>query len=471
MSSSRIIVALRKLWVRITLVSIAALLVTLLVVVGAVYQLTILNEHSDIDALLTREGTTVAEQISNEVSALTQPRVSADIENSVTVSDVETIASRALAVHPGSSLHMTVVRIGDKVLTSARGPERLELLRDQALLPVATPGVVRSEDGIRSRSQDVIFGNLRVTVETIGDDQAIVDDARTIAGRVLFAAIIGGIIGTVGLAIALRQSTKSLDAVSSTVRRTRLDDLSARVPATEGTSEVAVLARDVNAMLDDLAMSRAAREEFIASVSHELRTPLAAARGHTDLLKEGRADNQATTIARIDRELTRMTRLVDDLLALSRAADPAWLSKKLVRAQLILDELEVRISALSENNIAVKHGPDVMIEVDADRILQALSNLVRNAVLHTPADTTVEVSARINGSTISFIVSDNGQGIAPEVLNHFGEAFVRGSETGTGLGLAVSRAVAIAHGGSLDVQSSDTGTTVSLSIPIESPHL
>lgn len=471
MSSSRIIVALRKLWVRITLVSIAALLVTLLVVVGAVYQLTILNEHSDIDALLTREGTTVAEQISNEVSALTQPRVSPDIENSVTVSDVETIASRALAVHPGSSLHMTVVRIGDKVLTSARGPERLELLRDQALLPVATPGVVRSEDGIRSRSQDVIFGNLRVTVETIGDDQAIVDDARTIAGRVLFAAIIGGIIGTVGLAIALRQSTKSLDAVSSTVRRTRLDDLSARVPATEGTSEVAVLARDVNAMLDDLAMSRAAREEFIASVSHELRTPLAAARGHTDLLKEGRADNQATTIARIDRELTRMTRLVDDLLALSRAADPAWLSKKLVRAQLILDELEGRISALSENNIAVKHGPDVMIEVDADRILQALSNLVRNAVLHTPADTTVEVSARINGSTISFIVSDNGQGIAPEVLNHFGEAFVRGSETGTGLGLAVSRAVAIAHGGSLDVQSSDTGTTVSLSIPIESPHL
>lgn len=469
MKLSHVTKALRRLWVRITLVSIAALLVTLLVVVGAVYQLTILNEHSDIDALLTREGKTVAEQISREVLTLSEQRASTNPSSVVDIADVETIASRSLAVHPGSSLHMTVIRFGETVLTSARGPERLEELRDMSLLPIATPGVVRSEDGIRSRSQDVIFGNLRVTVETIGDDQAIVDDARTIAGRVLLAAIIGGVVGTIGLSIALHRSTKSLEAVSRTVRRTRLDDLSARVPLPDGTSEVAVLARDVNAMLDDLAVSRAAREEFIASVSHELRTPLAAARGHTDILREGRADNQAATVARIDRELTRMTRLVDDLLALSRATDPAWLAKKLVRTQFILDELQARVAALSDNNITISAGPDVMIEVDADRILQALSNLVRNAVLHTPDGTVVNVTARVNESTITFAVTDNGPGISADVLNNFGEAFVRGSETGTGLGLAVSRAVATAHGGSLDVQSSGTGTTVSLSIPIESP--
>lgn len=458
---------LRRLWIRIALASIAALLVTLLVVVGAVYQLTILNEHRDIDALLTKEGVTVAQQISDEVATLTVKRQFETPAGVVTVSDVKTIASRALAVHPGSSVHMTVVRIGDSILTSARGPERLEDLRDQDLLPRVTPGVVRSEGGIRSRSQDITYANFRVTVETIGDDQAIVDDARTIAGRVLLAAVIGGILGTAGLAIAVRQSTKSLDAVSNTVRRTRLDDLSARVLDTEGTGEVAVLARDVNAMLDDLAVSRSAQEEFIASVSHELRTPLAAARGHTDLLKEHRADNQDVTVARIDRELSRMTRLVDDLLALSRAADPAWLSKKLVPTQFILDELAGRITALTTDNITIQVGPDVMIEVDADRILQALSNLVRNAVLHTPEGTTIEVWARVNEDSVSFVVSDNGPGVSPEVLANFGEAFVRGSETGTGLGLAVSRAVATAHKGSLTVQSNSSGTAVTLSIPAE----
>ena len=469
MKFSRIALILRRIWVRIALASIAALAVTLLVVVAAVYQLTIVNEHSDIDSLLTREGTTIAEQISEEVSSLSEQRAMQTPPGVVSVSDIETISSRALAVHPGSSLHMTVIRIGDVVLTSARGPERLEQLRDSNMLPTVTPGVIRSEDGIRSRSQDITFANLRITVETIGDDQAIVEDARKIAGRVFLAAVIGGILGTIGLVIAVRQSTKSIDSVSRTVRRTRLDDLTARVPDVEGSSEVAVLARDVNAMLDDLAVSRAARETFIASVSHELRTPLAAARGHTDLLREGRADNQETTVARIDRELTRMTRLVDDLLALSRSSDPAWLAKKLVRTQFILDELEVRISALSQDKISISAGPDVMIEVDADRILQALSNLVRNAILHTPENTTVHVSARVAGSTISFMVTDNGPGIPPEILKNFGEAFVRGSETGTGLGLAVSRAVATAHCGSLAVNSSSTGTMVSLSIPIESP--
>lgn len=453
---------LRKLWVRVTFAAISALVITLLVVVAAVYQLTIINEHSDLDALLDREGNAVITQIFNDVSAITAETGVID------VTEIETIASRALAMHPGSSLHLSVVRIDDSVLTSARGPERLEKLRDQGQLPIATSGVVRSEDGIRSRSQEIEFSNIQVTVETLGDDEAIVSDARTIAGRVLLAAVFGGLIGTIGLALAVRQSSKSLDAVSNTVRRTRLDDLSARVPNPQGSGEVAVLARDVNEMLDEIAEARATKDELIASVSHELRTPLAAARGHTDLLKEGRAEDQMVTVQRIDRELIRMTRLVDDLLALSRASDPAWLSTSLVSVQYVLDELSGRIASFGEKNIEVHRGPDVMIEVDADRLLQALSNLVRNAVLHTPSDASVSVTARVDGTNVEFIVADTGLGMPMDVLKKFGAAFVRGSTTGTGLGIAVSRAVAIAHHGSMDVQSNNKGTTISLIIPIES---
>lgn len=453
----------RRLWVRMTLVAIAGLAVTLVLVVGAVYQLTIVNEHSDLDALLSREGDTVARQMDVEVASLV------DRVGLVNTSDLETIASRSLALHPGSSLHMTIVRVGDAVFTSARGPERLEQLRETNRLPAVTPGVLESRKGIRSRSQVIALRDLSVTIETIGDDQAIVDDARKIAERVLLAALIGGLIGTIGLALAVRASTKQLDEVSNTVRRTRMDDLSARVSNTIGSGEVAVLSRDVNEMLDELAQARATRDELIASVSHELRTPLAAARGHADLLREGRTHDASLTISRIDRELGRITRLVDDLLALSRAGDPGWLARELVSVRFVLEELSGRMSSHSGRSLEVRTGPDLLIEVDADRLLQALSNLVTNAIVHTPAETRIVVDTRIVGDNIEFMVNDDGPGIPSHVLDGFGEAFVRGSATGTGLGIAVSKAVASAHRGALTVDSDSTGTTVTVSIPIESP--
>lgn len=453
--------ASRRLWVRMTLVAIAGLFVTLIVVMGAVYQLTIFNERNEIDALLAREGNAVAAQLNLEVTSLSTNKDVIEMNN------LETIASRALALHPGSSVHMTLVRVGEEILSTARGPLRIEQLRDTNQLPAVTPGVLESRKGIRTRSQEIALQNLVVTVETITDDQAIVDNARTIAGRVLIAALIGGVIGTIGLAFAVRASTKQLDEVSDTVRQTRLDNLSARVTKTNGTGEIAVLSRDVNEMLEELSQARALRDELIASVSHELRTPLAAARGHMDLLRLGRTSDPEVSIARIDRELIRMTRLVDDLLALYRAADPAWLSVRLVNTQSILTSLSERVAAFDSPNIEIKKAPDIMIEVDADRILQALSNLVRNSILHNPPNTSVVVSSQVRDTNIELIVEDTGIGIPQSVLENFGEAFVRGSEAGTGLGLAVTRAVAIAHSGSLNVQSDQLGTKVTLVIPIE----
>ncbi len=362
---------------------------------------------------------------------------------------------------------MTVIRIGDSVFTSARGPERLEMLRDENELPNFESGFVRSSDGIRARSQTLVLANETATVDTLGDDQAIVDDARTIAGRVLIAVIIGIFAGAVALAMTIRRSTRTLEEVSQTVRQTRLDNLSVRVQHTTGTGEVAVLARDVNSMLDDLATARAAREELIASVSHEIRTPLAAARGHVDLLRDGRAEDAAITVSRIDRELARMTRLVNDLLALSRSSDPEWLSLRLVSLQSILDELATRMTSVDATQVEIAAAPDVMIEVDSDRILQALTNLTQNAILHTPPGTSVSVSTRIEDQNVQFAVRDNGPGIPADVLENFGEAFIRGSTSGSGLGLAVARAVTTSHGGHLSVESSNVGTTITVSIPIE----
>ena len=453
----------QALWFRIALVSFAVLVVTLGVVVFAVNQLTLVWERTELDDTLEREGEAIVEEIVADVEELQK----VDMDSSIDVSELEVIASRSLARHPGSAVHLSVVRVGELVLSSARGPAVLLELRDDGMLPLAPPGRLASIDGVRVRSAEIVLGPTTVLVETLGDDRAVTGEARTLALRTLAASAIGALVGVIALALVVHRATRGLNGVSATVHATRLEDLSIRVPDPGGSNEIAQLARDVNAMLDDLAVARSTKDELIASVSHELRTPLAAARGHTDLLREQRAVDPAQTTARIDRELTRMTRLVEDLLALSRAGDPSWLSRRLVNAREVVDELRGRLPALSDETVTIAPIPDVLIEVDADRVLQALSNLVVNALIHTPPGTPVLLSIETQENRLVFVVRDEGSGVPDEVLASFGQAFVRGSAEGSGLGLAVTRAVARAHGGDLAVESSADGTTVRLSLPLD----
>jgi len=457
------LIVIRSLWLRVALWSSIALVATLSVVVVAVHQLTLSSERSDLDGTLRREGQIIADEIVADLEGLQTGAASI----SIPLSSVEVIVSRSLARHPGSAIHLSIVRIGDLVLSSARGPARLISLRNDGMLPQITPGSQGSIMGIRARSAEIEVGDLMIVVETLGDDSAIVDDARDIALRTLVASAMGGFVGLVALSFAVNRSTRGLRAVSATVRKTRLENLSVRVPEQRGSGEVAQLARDVNAMLDDLESARSSKDQLTASVSHELRTPLAAARGHMDLLKDKRSIDPDKSILRIDREIERITRLVEDLLALSRSGDSAWLARKLVHVREILTELSERLPVTGAGHVHISSAPDVLIEVDLDRILQALSNLVSNAILHTPPGTEISVDVEIGSEYCTFIVSDSGDGIPPDVLERFGQAFVRGSTTGSGLGLAVTRAVVSAHGGHLDVQSDEAGTVVRISLPLD----
>lgn len=457
----------RTLWFRIAAVTFGALVVTLGVIVFAVYRLTLLSERTELDDTLVKEGEAIVGEIVADVEELLSSEDGTMVDRVIDAAELDVIVSRSLARHPGSALHLSVVRVGELVLSSARGPSVLLDLRDVGMLPVVPPGTLGSIDGIRARSAEVLLGDTVVVVETLGDDRAVEEEARILALRTLAASAIGAVVGLLVLSLVVYRSTRGLNGVSATVHATRLEDLSIRVPDPGGNNEVAQLARDVNAMLEDLAAARSAKDELIASVSHELRTPLAAARGHTDLLRDGRAVDPAQTISRIDRELVRITRLVEDLLALSRAGDPAWLSRRLVNVRDIVSELADRLASLGADHLQITSVPDVLIEVDSDRVLQALSNLVGNAVVHTPEGTNVSLSVETHENELTFVVSDDGPGVPQAVLANFGQAFVRGSAEGSGLGLAVTRAVALAHGGDLRVESSANGTTVRLSLPLD----
>lgn len=446
-------------WFRATAAASLALGVALAVVVFTVYEVTLLRDRSALDRVLTQEGDTAAQAV---VTGLTEATASP------TDDELDRLLLRVLALHPGSAEHLTMIRQGDREVSTARGPTRLEALRDAGELPAVPRNRLTSREGLRSRSLEVRVGDRAIDIITLGDDQRIASDARVVALRATVAALIGGGVGLAALAWALHRSTRALAGVSTTVRRTRLDDLSARVPEPDGSNEVADLARDVNVMLDQLVQARRTRDELIASVSHELRTPLAAARGHLELVTADRATDPSTSLERLDRELRRLTRLVDDLLALARAGDPSWLARLLVPVDQILDELTTRLKALElDDDVAVSPAPDVLIDVDADRLLQALTNLVVNAVTHTREGTRVAVDVTSSGTQIVFAVRDHGPGLPDEVLERFGETFVRGSADGTGLGLAVTRAVAVAHGGTVDVTSDNSGTTIHLRLPID----
>jgi signal transduction histidine kinase len=457
----------RSLWFRVALGSSVVLVATLSIVVITVHQLTLSSERRVLDSTLRFEGQLIEDEIIRDLESIVESQGTTTIN----FDDLEIVIGRSLARHPGSAVHLSIVRIDDLVFSSSRGPLRLTSLRDVGMLPRVPPGSKGSVEGIRTRSAVVEIGDLDVVIETLGDDAKIVDGARDIALRTLFAASLGGLIGLIGLTFAVHRSTRGLRAVSATVRRTRLEDLSFRVPDRSGTGEVAQLARDVNAMLDELESARSSKDQLIASVSHELRTPLAAARGHVDLLKDLRSVDPGKSILRVDREIGRITRLVEDLLALSRSGDSAWLSRKLVNAREIVSELADRLPALGAENVRLEPAPDVLIEVDLDRVLQALTNLVSNSILHTPEATDVSVSVETTSNFLTFIVSDSGPGIPRDVLDRFGQAFVRGSTTGTGLGLAVTRAVATSHGGRLDVRSDENGTEVRISLPFDASPL
>lgn len=449
--------AWRSIWLRTALIASVALAAALAAVVFTVYELTLVTERRNLDTVLIDEGDALAQMIVDELAT----------SATVSLEDLVSIANRSLAANPGSSQHLSLVRIGDRVVSSARGPEPLEALRDDGLLPSSPPGMLISVTGVRSRSVEIVTSNLTLTVETLGDDAAITDEARDVAARTFIAALIGGVVGVIGIAVAVYRSTRGIGRVASTVRNTRLEDLSQRVPEPSGSNEVAVLARDVNAMLDELAAARTAKDELIALVSHELRTPLAAAIGHTELLAASMAPAVNNSVLHIERELGRLARLVDDLLALSRAADPKWLARRLVSVQDIVDELRHRLPVLGAERVDVHEAPDILVDVDQDRIMQALSNLVSNAVAHTPEATRIDVRVAVEPAAVVFEVTDDGPGIPPEVLERAGQAFVRGSRTGTGLGLAVCRAVTIAHGGEFEIDSGPAGTTARLRLPID----
>ena len=315
--------------------------------------------------------------------------------------------------------------------------------------------------------RELVAGGVPSGRLVVAEDLAPTDKALT---RIKFwIFLIGGIgiavaagLAALVAAAALRP-VRRLTAAAETVAET--GNLTERV-AVDGNDELGRLAAQFNSMLAALETSVGAQRRLVADASHELRTPLTAARTNVDLLREGRlpADEAQHALDEASVELDALTRLVSDLVELARGEE-----RKLRIEDIQLDDL---VSGVVER--AQARAPQVrfvmalsptLVQADPVLLERAVSNLLENAVKYSPPGAPIEVSVR--GGEV--VVQDHGPGIAeedlPRVFDRFYRAAAARSKPGAGLGLAIVREAAEAHGGTATAESNASGARFKLALP------
>lgn len=251
-----------------------------------------------------------------------------------------------------------------------------------------------------------------------------------------------------------------------------------------GPEEVQRVAGSFNSMADQVKATQAAQRDFVANVSHDLKTPLTAISGWSQALLDGAAGTPAErqlAAETIHTEAGRMARMVNELLDLARIESGQFqLSRRPVDLNDVLGEVFRAFQPQAEGKgirFDLEREPVPHVLGDADRLVQVFTNLVDNALRHTPAGDQVGLAARSDGEWVEGVVRDTGPGIAEDELPRVFERFYRleksrardESGRGAGLGLAIVRELVVAHGGQVLVTSEPgRGTTFIVRLPLDS---
>lgn len=344
-------------------------------------------------------------------------------------------------------------------------------------IPVDDPITVDSTGDLRYR---VLAFPDRETAATTVVAMPLNEVDRTL-NRLLL--VLGLVIGGVLIVLAasawwlVRLGLRPLDRMAATADAIAAGDLSRRVEPADGRTEVGRLGLALNSMLHQIEKAfgeRAASENrlrrFLADASHELRTPLASIRGYAELFRIGATREEGETekaMSRIEDESARMGSLVEDMLTLARLDQlPETARVPVDLGELIGDAAHDARAAAPDRAITVEAADDVVVRADEAQLRQVLGNLVRNALVHTPPGTPVELSARNEGNEAVLEVRDHGPGLPTSDVQSLFERFWRAdpgrgrSAGGAGLGLSIVAALVDAHGGRVSAASAPDGGAV-----------
>ncbi len=328
--------------------------------------------------------------------------------------------------------------------------------------------------GLRYRAyatRDPLDAEITVVAVPLSDiDQTL---SRLLLVEVL---VVAGVLLALGVAafFVVRVGLRPLDRMAATAGAIAAGDLSRRVEPATSRTEVGRLGLALNAMLDRLEHAFAQRQasedrlrQFLADSSHELRTPLAAIRGYAELFRMGAArdpDDTATAMRRIEEESKRMGVLVEDLLTLARLDETRELARAPVDlTALVRDAVKDAHVTAPDRQIELEVPDALVVPGDAHQLTQVLANLLRNALVHTPAGTPIEVALSDDDEAATVTVRDHGPGIAGAEPQQLFERFWRAEggrergKAGAGLGLAIVAAIVNAHHGTVSAENAPDG--------------
>ncbi len=250
-------------------------------------------------------------------------------------------------------------------------------------------------------------------------------------------------------------------------------DLSARA-ASRRRDEIGELSRAFDEMAGRIATLLAAERRLLQDVSHELRSPLARLDVAVDLARSG--EDRAASLGRIQREVVRLSTLVDELLQLTRAeGDPSARPTELVVLDELLRDLVYDCGVEAEavgTRLALRAEAPGSIRGDRELLRRAIENLVRNAIRHAPAGTEVEVVATRREQAAAIVVRDQGPGVPEEMLEAIFDPFFRvegdrsRASGGIGLGLSIARRAVALHGGRISSANGHPGLVVTIELPL-----
>ena len=340
--------------------------------------------------------------------------------------------------------------------------------------------------------------HFRALGEQIGDGLTVIvaipmSDAdqtlrRLIAVELTVAAGVLAAIAATSLFL-IRRGLRPLDRMGETAGAIAAGDLSQRVEVSGDRTEIGRLGDALNAMLAQIELSFAERQatearlrQFVADASHELRTPLTSIRGWAELFRRGaasRPDDLARAMTRIEDESTRMTSLIEGMLALARLDEGLPLGHERVDlASLAVDSVDDARVVEPGRPITLDSSGDTVVVGDGARLQQVLANLLSNARQHTPPATPVHVDVSRRDADVVLTVRDEGPGMTDDEAARIFERFYRAdpsravSTGGAGLGLSIVAAIATAHGGTAAVRTSlGSGSTFSITLPAAEPEL
>lgn len=314
----------------------------------------------------------------------------------------------------------------------------------------------------------------------------MIEDSYILRGSLIFI----GTILVIGLAIGFfifRMLTRRLDVMKKTVEDFERGELNKRIPL-KSNDEITELSRCFNNMADTVVesmneMKKAdkLRRDLVANVSHDLRNPLSSIQGYMetiqmkgDTLSREELQNYLEPVLANTKKLNRM---INDLFDLSKldAENVTPNLEHISLAELVQDLVQQFIPIAEQKNIEIKtiypENPHAQIYADISLLDRALSNLIDNAIQHTPEGGTVTIRSIQNGKDISLEISDSGKGIPESDIPHIFDRFYqvdksRSNSSGAGLGLSIAQKILELHGAKITVQSLlNKGTTFKILMP------